>query len=113
MDYQLQVSDFSNLELPITVDFFGKNESIVIVQFVDLQRQINFIKSDIYDLEHINKISSKKVLFLVSSEPDKQIFPQQHYLWTQARSNSAYKYTDLTEVDRIHEYAKEHGVLPV
>ncbi len=111
-DRELPVDEFPNLELPVTVDLFGKNEKIIVVQFVDLERQINFIKTDLYDLEHIRSIAEEKVIFFVTNEPNTKNFPQQHYLWQQARKDSKYEYTDLKEIDRIKEYAREHGVIP-
>ena len=111
-DRELAVTEFPNLELPVTVDFFGKNEKIVVVQFVDLERQVNFIKTDFYDLEHIKQVIDKKTMFLVSQEPNKKTFPQQHHLWQQTRKDGKYEYTDLTEVERIKKYAQEHGVIP-
>ena len=111
-DKELSVGEFPNLDLPVTVDLFGKNEQVVIAQFVDLERQINFIKTDLYDVEHIYQVIDKKLIFLISQEPDKKSFPQQHHLWQQTRKDSKYAYTNIKEVDRIHEYAKDHGVVP-
>lgn len=112
VEKELAVEEFPALELPVTVDLFGKNEQFVIVQFIDLERQINFIKTDLYDLEHIQHVIDKKMMFLVTQEPIKKEFPQQHYLWQQTRKERKYEYTDLKDVDRIYEYAKEHGVVP-
>ncbi len=111
-DKVLGVEEFPALELPVTVDLFGKNKQFVIVQFVDLERNINFIKTDLYDLEHIKHVIDKKTMFLVTQEPNKHDFPQQHYLWQQTRKEGKYEYTDLNDVERIHEFAKEHGVVP-
>jgi hypothetical protein len=109
---ELPINEFPGLGLPVRVDLFGKNDQIVIVQFVDLERQINYIKTDFYDLEHINQSIEKKKMFLVTQEPNKKTFPQQHHLWAQTRQAGKYDYTDLQDVNRIQEYAIEHGVLP-
>lgn len=109
---ELSVGEFPALELPVTVDLLGKNEQFVIVQFIDLERQVNFIKTDLYDLEHINKVIEKKKIFLVSQEPNKLDFPHQHYLWQHTYKEGKYDYTDLKDVERIQVYAKEHGVVP-
>jgi hypothetical protein len=109
---ELSVDEFPGLALPVRVDLFGRNEQAVIVQFVDLERQINFIKTDFYDLEHINQTINKKIMFLVTQEPNRMIFPQQHHLWVQTRKDHKYNYTDLKDIDRIEEYAEEHGVIP-
>jgi len=109
---ELPVKEFPRLSLPVTVDLFGKNEQIVIVQFVDLERQINFIKTDFFDLEQINRSIKKKTMFLVTQEPNKKTFSQQHHLWNQTRKDSKYNFTDLSELNLIQEYALEHGVVP-
>lgn len=109
---ELPVEEYPGLALPVRVDLSGKNDQIVIVQFVDLERQINFIKTDFYDLEHINQIMDKKTIFLVTQEPNRKAFPQQHHLWNQTRKDGKYEYTDLKEIECIQEYAIEHGVVP-
>jgi hypothetical protein len=48
----------------------------------------------------IKYIIDKKTIFLVTQEPTKQDFPQQHYLWQQTRKEGKYEYTDLNEVER-------------
>ncbi len=111
-DKELSVRDFPKLDLPVTVDLYGKNEQLVIAQFVDLERQINFIKTDLYDVEHINQVIDNKLIFLISQEPNKKSFPQQHHLWQQTRKDGKYAYTDIKEIEQIHEYAKDHGVVP-
>lgn len=51
-------------------------------------------------------------MFLVTQEPNKETFAQQHHLWNQTRKDSKYNCTDLSEINIIHEYALEHGVVP-
>ena len=112
IDKELTTNDFPTLLFPVTCDLLGKNERTVISQFLDLERAIYHIKNDYYDIEHIPNAICDGQLFLVSPEPDKKALPSQHSIWKQVRVNKDYDYVDISEIDKIEEYAKEHGVIP-
>lgn len=104
--------DFSGLIMPVTIDLIGKNEHLVFAQFVDLERQITYIKNDYYDLKQLKEIQSDSNGFLVSSEPQKEKFVKQHQIWEQIRKSIDLIYLDVSEVEKIKVYAEEHGVQP-
>ena len=55
IDKELSPNDYDDLKFPVQIDLFGKNEKPVIAKFLDLERNISFVKSvaklvfDIYD----------------------------------------------------------------
>jgi len=62
---------FKKLMLPVSVDLFGLNEHYVTGQFFELEKKINFIKSDFYDFNQVNLVTNPVQKFIISSEPEK------------------------------------------
>ena len=113
IEKEITCRDFKNILLPVSIDLYGKNENIVIGQFFDLEKNINYIKSDYYDFQQMIEISKKGMKFLISNEPEKSKYPQQHYFWNEIRKQKKITYLDTSEIETIEEYAKEHGVKPI
>jgi hypothetical protein len=103
----------SKLILPISIDLFGKNERYVIGQFLDLEKNIYHVKNDYFDYHQLTEVYSKSHKFLISSEPNKEKFPQQHYFWNEIRKHRKHQYVDTSELDVIEQYAIQHQVQPV
>ena len=109
---EISSAEFPSIVFPITIDLFGKNENIVFAQFVDMERHFNHIKNDYFDLKELKEVIREAKSFLVSAEPDTEKFPKQHEIWTHIRTNREFDYVDISEIDRIREYADLHGVKP-
>jgi hypothetical protein len=105
--------DFPNLILPVTIDFMGMNDEYVIGQFFELEKSINFIKSDYFDYQQIKETIQPGKRFIISSEPEKIRYPQQHYFWDEIRKQQDCTYLDINELEEIESYAIQHGVKPV
>lgn len=113
IEKEITSKDFKNLLLPVSVDCFGKNDIYVIAQFFDLEKNINYIKNDYYDFHQMSEVTKSGKKFLVSHEPQKSKYPQQHYFWQEIRKQKKLTYLDISEKETIREYAVEHGVKPV
>ena len=98
--------------LPVTIDLFGKNEIHVIGQFFDLDKGINYIKADMFDFQQVASIYKKSKKFIVSSEPDKITQADKHHFWSAVRKQKSHTYVDISEIEIIEQYAKEHNVVP-
>jgi hypothetical protein len=109
---EITPAEYPNILIPVTVDLFGRNEQIVFAQFIDMERHFNHIKTNYYDLKELKMIIPQSHSFLVSAEPEKIRFSKQHDIWDHIRSSHDFDYVDISEVDRIREYAEEHGVRP-
>ena len=104
--------EFPSVVIPVTIDLYGKNEHIVFAQFIDMESNFNHIKVDYYDLKELKEIIPAAYSFLVSAEPEKDRYSKQHEIWNHIRTSKDFDYVDISEVDRIKEYAELHGVKP-
>jgi hypothetical protein len=105
-------ADYPGLIMPVTVDFFGKNERPVYTQFFDFERALNHIKNDYFDLKQLQDVIMDGKGFVVSAEPDSERFSVQHQAWNAVRSIKEIEYVDMKEIEKIEIYAIEHGVQP-
>jgi len=108
---EVEPEDYPELIMPVTIDFFGKNNQPVYAQFFDFERQVNHVKNDYFDLNQLQDAIKGKG-FVISSEPDTKKFPCQHQAWKAIVRNRKIEYLDNSEVEKIEQYAIEHGVLP-
>lgn len=99
--------------LPITIDLFGKNEIYVMGQFLDLEKSIFYIKSDFFNYYQLAVLYSESKKFLISHEPQKDKYPQQHYFWSEIRKQKGHSFVDISELEIIEKYAEKHQVMPV
>lgn len=99
--------------LPVSIDLFGKNDWYVIGQFFDLAKPTHLIKNDFFDFQQVISVYPQSKRFVVSIEPDKIKNPDRHYFWKALRNQKKNDYVDVSEIDSITQYAREHGVVPV
>jgi hypothetical protein len=113
LELELTPESVPKLPMPLKIDIIGRNDRIVYAQSIDLERTFYHIQNDIGILAILNQVFQKKAeKFVISSEPNKTIYPKQHKTWINLRSNDLAKYIDLNEIDLIKKYAVDHGVLP-
>ena len=112
IDREIDQQEYPELIMPVTIDFFGKNETPVYAQFLDFERAINHVKNDFFDVDQLIEVINGKG-FVVSKEPDPLKFPNQHQAWTALWRSPKTEYVDSSEIERIYEYAVEHGVVPI
>lgn len=102
-----------NLTMPIKIDIIGKNERPVYAQSVDLTKNNYHIQNDLSSIIMLNNAYSKKAqAFIISSEPEKDN-KMQHDIWINLRKGQIAEYVDISEIGKIEEYAKKHGVTPL
>ncbi|HNW54108.1 MAG TPA: hypothetical protein PKN21_07550 [Bacteroidales bacterium] len=112
IDREIDQQEYPELIMPVTIDFFGKNEKPVYAQFLDFEKAINHVKNDYFDVDQLIETIKGKG-FVISKEPDSVKFPNQHQAWTALRRSPKTEYVDSTEIERVYEYAVEHGVVPI
>jgi hypothetical protein len=114
LEQELTPDAIPKLPLPIKIDFIGKNDGIVYAQAIDLERIFYHIQNDIGILAILNQVYEKEAeKFVISSEPDKNNYPKQHQTWINLQKGDMANYIDLSEIQRIEEYAIKHGVSPL
>lgn len=102
-----------NLTMPIKIDIIGKNERPVYAQSVDLTKTNYHIQNDLSSIMMLNNAYSKNAqAFIISSEPEKDN-KLQHDIWENLRNGQIAEYVDISEIAKIEEYAKRHGVTPL
>jgi hypothetical protein len=112
---EVTTTDIPNLLMPVNVDMIGKNEVPVFAQFIDFERQLNYIQQDVSVLDFLCSAleSEKPHSFLIAAEPDKSVFPKSHEAWKSLRKWNKIEYVPLEETDKVREYAEIHGVQPL
>jgi hypothetical protein len=105
-----------NLITPVKIDFSGQNDIDVYAQTLDMETPYNHISS------HVNAFGQLKTAyadigkpmqdFILCQEPPKHL-KKQHDIWAQLRSTSKFNVVDISESQRIIDYAIEHGVRPL
>jgi hypothetical protein len=114
LELELTPEAIPKLPIPIKIDFIGKNGGIVYAQTIDLERIFYHIQNDIGILAILNQVYEKEAeKFIISSEPNKENYPKQHQTWINLREGNMANYIDLSEIERIEEYAVKHGVSPL
>ncbi len=103
---------YPKLLMPIKMDLMGKNDRAVFAQSIDMSRSLRSIENGIADLLHINRAISDSKQFIISSEPSKSI-KINHRIWNNIRNTKEFEYVDISEFDKISNYALKHGVEPL
>jgi hypothetical protein len=115
LDKELTFQEIPHLIAPVKPDLIGKNKSPVFAQSIDLEQRINLIE---YDLAQLLLLQSafdiqklKSIGFVVANEPEIKN-TKNHQIWKQLRTNSPFEYVDVSEANKILDYANGHDVTP-
>ena len=103
---------YPKLIMPVKMDLMGKNEKEVFAQSIDMSKTLRSIENGIADLLLINRALPDAKQFILSSEPDKS-YEINHRIWNNIRGLNEFEYVDLSESEKITDYALKHGVIPL
>lgn len=112
IEQEIGPEDFNGLLTPVKLDLLGKNETEVFVQSIDFEKPVHSIELNVGSLLQIQRALPKSKKYILSYEPDKKI-ELNHRIWNILRHTSDFDYIDISEADRITEYAETHGVKPL
>lgn len=118
IEREIAPHEIDNLIAPVKIDFVGRNGIDVFVQTLDMEGHANKITTDLGNLAllktayDLNDKSNCHKDFLLAKEPSKKL-KKQHEIWTEIKENRLFEYVDMSESDRIVEYAEENGVVPL
>lgn len=114
---ELTSYDIPGLIAPVKIDMLGKNEVPVYVQQVDLDRKLSSIEIDLAQLAFLNLAYSEQNIFpkafVISAEPAINKNIKQKRIWDDLRVSKQFEYVDVSEAEKIIEYAQEHNVQPL
>lgn len=116
IDRKISSREIPNLIMPVKVDMLGQNGMPVYVQTIDMDRRTYDIEYDIGVIlslhtafEQNNKESKG---FILSQEPY-QKDKEQYSIWEELRKSSIFEFVDISEGEKIIEYAEKNNVHPL
>jgi hypothetical protein len=104
--------EFDMLTFPVKLDLMGQNEIPVFARFLDFEKALNHIKSDFFDIDQVLAAIENVKGFIISTEPDREHYDHQHSAWDRFRKKKEIEYLDLSEVEKVRDYAVSHRVEP-
>jgi len=112
IEKEIDSTDYSGLITPVKIDLMGKNEIEVFAQSIDFEKKIQSIEFNFGSLLQLNRAFPNSKQFILGYEPNKQI-EINHRTWDNIRALSDFEYVDISEAEKIEEYAISHGVTPL
>jgi hypothetical protein len=116
IDEKVTNKDIPALIVPVTITLLGQNEVPTFVQSLDFEKRTDFLSNDISEILYLQRAfnDEKKgsIAMSITNEPDKSKFPQQHDIWRQLRNTSGIIHFDISEAEKVIEYAEKHNVHP-
>jgi len=98
--------------IPLKFDLVGKDEHKVFAKSIDLERRKYNVEHDVNAFYPIKDLSPKSKKFIVTTEPDKK-YKIQHQIWENLRHANWLEYIDVSEAEKLREYAQTHDVEPL
>ena len=115
LNVSITPNDFSELMIPVDINFIGKNGVIVSGQTIDFGKRHYNLENDLTKYISFTKAvdySKKGKYFVIGQEPNKKESPQNHKTWKYVKQSHLVEYVDVSETDLIKEYIKSKGVNP-
>jgi hypothetical protein len=107
--------DLPKLLMSVKIDFIGKNDLPVFGQIIDFERPVYNIRQDVAELDFLMHAydDGKYFSYLICNEPDITSYPRSHEAWVDLRKWNKATNVPVEEIERVKEYAEEHGVQPL
>ena len=116
IDRELSAPEIPNLIAPVKPDLIGMNKFPVFAKEIDLEQRVNLIEYDLGQLLLLRAAfegpNLKSFGFVIANEPEEKR-TKNFQIWKQLRENSPFEYVDISESEKILEYAEKHDVLPL
>ena len=103
---------YSGLLTPLKLDLLGKNDVEVFGQSIDFNKKVKALENSIGSLIHLHQALPDALQFVIGYEPEKNK-EINHRIWNNVRTHKNFEYVDISEVDRIADYAEKHSLLPL
>jgi len=112
IEQEINSTQYSGLFTPVRIDLMGKNDIEVFGQSIDFEKKVYSIECNIGNLLQLNRALPNAKQFVIGYEPDKTM-DINHRIWNNIRQSSEFEYIDVSEAEKITEYAISHGVTPL
>lgn len=114
-DKTISYNEVKGLIVPVKVDLAGRNEKDVFVQSIFMEAKPDLIIQEIATFYLLKDTYKKNNIamqdFVLAAEPPKEQ-KKQHDLWKHLFESKEFNYVDVSEAEKIIEYAETHNVLP-
>lgn len=116
IDTKVTSREIPNLIMPVKVDLLGENGVPVYVKSIDMDRRVYDIEYDIGILLSLNTAfnqnKQKAKGFVLAQEPT-QNDSEKYAIWNELRKEAFFDYVDVSESEKILEYAENNKVHPL
>jgi len=112
IEQEIDSANFPGLITPIKIDLLGKNHNKVFGQTIDFEKRTMAIDLNIGNLLQLSRALPNAKKFILGSEPSKMI-DINHNIWNNIRNLSDFEYVDISEAEKLTDYARTNGVTPL
>lgn len=112
IEQEIDASNFPGLITPVKVDLMGKNGKEVFGQTIDFEKKIYSVEFNIGNLLQLSRALPKAKKFILGFEP-KNKAEINHSIWNNIRNLPDFEYVDISEAEKIIDYAVKNGVTPL
>jgi len=109
--YKIGPPQYERLLTPVKVDLMGRNEREVFGQSIDFEK-IQLVEFSIGSLLQLSKAVPNAKQFIIGYEPRREL-KENHQIWNHIRQYPDFEYVDISEAEKIVEYAQVHEVTPL
>ncbi|MEM7655427.1 MAG: hypothetical protein AAF399_04805 [Bacteroidota bacterium] len=116
LDLRLSYKEIPTLFLPTQVSFIGRNDAPMVGRVIDFGKRVYNLQHDLTEMYTLVKAfeengESNGKYFVIGQEPS-QSKEKEHITWATISRSKTVDYVDVTEIERVAEYAQSHGVEP-
>lgn len=113
--FTLTSQQVPNLLAPVKIDLIGRNGQDVLVRTVDTssgpEKISNEVSSFYMLVDTYRKNNMPMQDFIIAEEPMRKN-KKQHEIWREIKESGSFNYLDISEGEKLKEYAIQHHVVP-
>jgi hypothetical protein len=111
---RLTSTEIPTLFLPTRVSFIGRNDAPMVGRVIDFSKRAYNLQHDLTEMYTLVKAfeengESRGKYYVIGQEPS-QSQKKEHATWAAIHRSKTVEYVDLTETERIAEYAQAHNL---
>lgn len=116
VNLQLTSQEIPTLFLPTKVSFIGRNEAPMVGRVIDFSKRAYNLQHDLTEMYTLVKAfeehgEQRGVYYVIGQEPPRHR-EKEHATWATIRRSKTVEYVDVSETERVVEYARAHKVEP-
>lgn len=115
IDKEITNNDFTDLIIPVKVNFIGVNGLPVTGQAINFEKSHYHLENDISRYIALTKaieINDKKGKYFVIGKEPVKINSDNHILWNDLKNSTFFDYVDISETEKVSDYILDNNVRP-